>query len=125
MNKVTGLACDLGAISLFALLARIAHRSADQPVTLATWASTVWPFALGVIGSWAIIAAARWRGGQLAPAGVTTWLVTVVTGLGIWGIRHQAVPHWSFIIVASSMSALLLLGWRVAQSAWRKAPRGK
>ena len=41
------------------------------------------------------------------------WVITVVTGLVIWGLRNQAVPHWSFVIVATVMSALLMLGWRV------------
>ena len=40
------------------------------------------------------------------------WIITVVTGLVIWGIRNGDVPHWSFIVVATAMSALLMLGWR-------------
>ena len=39
-------------------------------------------------------------------------VLTVVTGLVVWGIRNQAIPHWSFILVATSVSALLMLGWR-------------
>jgi len=45
-------------------------------------------------------------------SGGIIWIVTVVTGLVIWGIRNQSIPHWSFIIVATTMSALLMLGWR-------------
>ena len=40
------------------------------------------------------------------------WLITLVVGLIIWGFYRDKLPHWSFVIVASSMSALLMLGWR-------------
>ena len=45
--------------------------------------------------------------------GGVVWVLAVVTGLGIWWARHATVPHWSFIIVASVTSALLLFGWRL------------
>ena len=41
------------------------------------------------------------------------WLATAITGLGIWALRNGEMPHWSFIIVATVMSGLLLLGTRL------------
>ena len=58
--------------------------------------------------------ALRGAGGGAIRYGVIVWLVTVLTGLAIWAARHAAVPHISFIIVATTMSGLLLLGWRAA-----------
>lgn len=109
ITKPTAIALDLVAIAAFALFARMAHQSDDMPLNLAGWASTVWPFALGVVLGWVIVLAGSRKDGD---RGVLVWLVTVITGLVIWGIRNQALPHWSFVIVASVMSALLMLGWR-------------
>ena len=98
---------DIVAIAIFALLARIAHRTDEMPLNIAGWASTVWPFLLGVALAWVISLALLKKGNAWV-----IWIVTVVTGLVIWTIRNQRIPHWSFILVASVMSALLMLGWR-------------
>ncbi|WP_227658999.1 MULTISPECIES: DUF3054 domain-containing protein [unclassified Corynebacterium] len=94
---------DALAIALFALLARVAHRSEDMPLTVTGWLSTLWPFLLGVALAWGLITALG-RGGATAASpwrslGVV-WPLTVAVGLSVWGLRHGAVPHWSFLIVA-------------------------
>ncbi|AZA10536.1 DUF3054 domain-containing protein [Corynebacterium gerontici] len=92
------LGIDLLAVFIFAILARLAHGGLSVVEVL----NTFWPFAIGaIIGN--VVAHGR---------GVPVWLSTVICGLGIWGVRHDAFPHWSFILVASVMSAILLLGWR-------------
>ena len=112
---------DVAAMMAFALMARIAHNSEELPLNFVGWLDTLWPFLTGIILGWLISLAAKWNQVKVAPAGVTIWIVAVVVGLGIWGVRHGAVPHWSFILVASSMSALLLLGWRgIAAAVSRK-----
>lgn len=111
--KLLPLAYDAVAIAVFAFLARVAHRSDDMPLTIPAWWSTYWPFLLGVVIAYIVLVAVDWNALKMKPAGVAVWLITVVTGLGIWGIRHSAFPHWSFILVASLMSALLLFAWRL------------
>lgn len=120
ITKPTAVALDFLAIAIFALLARLAHQSDDMPFNFAGWASTVWPFAIGVALGWVIVEFGL-RSKNSTADGTNTnttghspliWLITVVTGLVIWGIRNQALPHWSFVIVACVMSALLMLGWR-------------
>lgn len=106
VKKSTAIAIDLVAIAVFALLARMAHQSEDMPFNFTGFLSTLWPFVVGVVMGWIIVR--EGRGGR----GVWVWLITVVVGLAIWGVRNQAIPHWSFVIVATVMSALLLLGWR-------------
>lgn len=103
ISKPYAIAADYVAIAAFALLARAAHQSDDMPFNFTGWLSTLWPFALGVTLGWLI--ARENKGGII-------WAVTVITGLVIWGIRNGSIPHWSFIIVATTMSALLMLGWR-------------
>lgn len=105
------VAGDIAAIGIFALLARIAHRSEEMPLTVGGWLSTTWPFALGVLLGWAVVLLTGKDGRRLG-GGVMIWLITVIVGLSIWGVKHGQAPHWSFMIVAGSMSALLMLGWR-------------
>ena len=112
-SALSAFGLDILAIVIFALLARLAHNN-DSGLTLTGWAHTAWPFLLGVIIVWG----ALWfnllgaRGGYEFSVGAIVWFVTVVTGLVIWSIRNSAVPHWSFILVATTMSAVLLFGWR-------------
>lgn len=99
------LAYDIIAIFVFAVLARLAHGGLGIGEVLNTW----WPFALGVLIGWLTI---RGKDALAAKQGVIVWIITAVVGLAIWGMRHDQIPHWSFILVASIVSALLLLGWR-------------
>lgn len=104
---------DVLGVALFALFARIAHQTEEMPLNFSGWMQTVWPFFLGAVAGWVLLALT----GKVARAialssGVIVWLCTAIAGLAIWGIRHGEIPHWSFIIVASVMSGLLLLGWR-------------
>lgn len=103
ISKPSAIAADYVAIAAFALLARAAHQSDDMPFNFSGWLSTLWPFALGVTLGWLITR--ENKGGLI-------WIITVVTGLVIWGIRNGDIPHWSFIVVATAMSALLMFGWR-------------
>lgn len=111
ISKPTAIAADYVAIATFALLARAAHQSEEMPFNFTGWLSTLWPFALGVTLGWLITR--ENKGGII-------WIITVVTGLVIWGIRNHAIPHWSFIVVATTMSALLMLGWRGVAKLLRK-----
>jgi peptidoglycan/LPS O-acetylase OafA/YrhL len=121
MSRISALTADVVAISVFALFARIAHQTDDMPLNFAGWLSTLWPFLLGVALSWIVIVAAKWDGARLVPAGVSAWIITVVAGLGIWAARNGEFPHWSFMLVATIMSALLMLGWRaIAGSVGRR-----
>ena len=112
ITRPSAIAADYVAIAVFALLARAAHQSDDMPFNFTGWLSTLWPFALGVTLGWLI--ARENKGGII-------WAVTVITGLVIWGIRNGDIPHWSFIIVATTMSALLMLGWRGIAKLVKKA----
>lgn len=112
MNRVLVLLFDLIAIFLFAVFARMAHQSDGLELSVAGILNTFWPFALGTLIAFAIWVAAKWDGWKAAPAGVTVWVVTVIVGLGIWWYNNERFPHWSFILVAAIMSAILLFGWR-------------
>ncbi|MCT1492132.1 DUF3054 domain-containing protein [Corynebacterium sanguinis] len=103
IRKSYAIAADFVAIAAFALLARAAHQSEEMKFNFAGWLETFLPFAVGVALAWLITRENR---------GWLIWLITLVVGLIIWGFYRDKLPHWSFVIVASSMSALLMLGWR-------------
>lgn len=100
---------DALAILAFAIFARMAHKS--EPFTVVNILDTYWPFLVGVLIAW-VYFRLRHISGVLMSSGVIVWACTVCTGLGIWAANNGRVPHISFIIVASVMSGLLLLGWR-------------
>lgn len=103
---------DVLAVALFALMARIAHNTAELPFSWMGVLETGDPFLLGALGGLGVSALARWKAGKIAPTGVVVWLASAVVGLVWWGVRHHEVPHWSFMIVATVMSGILILGWR-------------
>ncbi|WP_441005925.1 DUF3054 family protein [Mycobacterium malmoense] len=47
----------------------------------------------------------------VAPTGVVVWLCTVVVGMALRKASSAGVAA-SFVVVAASVTALLLLGWR-------------
>lgn len=97
---------DIVAVFVFAVLARMAHGGLGVVAIL----DTFWPFAIGTLIAWIFI---RNRAANALNNGAVVWITTVICGLGIWAVRNGGVPHWSFILVASVMSALLLFGWRL------------
>ncbi|WP_342015296.1 DUF3054 domain-containing protein [Corynebacterium bovis] len=120
LSRGAAVAADVIAVLVFALLARIAHNSPELPLSVGGWISTAWPFVLGTLIAWGLLAA-----GVLRPARGTVvliWLSTVGVGLVVWGIRHTQVPHWSFMIVAAVTSAILLFGWRLISARLHRRP---
>jgi hypothetical protein len=49
----------------------------------------------------------------VAPTGIVVWLSTVVVGMLLRKATSAGVAA-SFVVVAATVTALLLLGWRVA-----------
>ena len=113
MSVTRTIVMDFFAIFAFAVLARMAHNTEADPFTLTNVLNTLWPFLVGGAIGHAICAGAKKDPLPVAPGGVIVWLATAATGLIIWALRNSAIPHWSFIIVATVMSGLLLLGTRL------------
>ncbi|AKK04149.1 DUF3054 domain-containing protein [Corynebacterium epidermidicanis] len=121
--KSAAFVFDVIAIIAFATFARLAHQSEDMPFGLSGILETVWPFLIGVLIAWATFLA-RKRVADTLPSGVIVWVCAVIAGLGIWAVNHGRIPHISFVIVATVMSGLLLLGWRgIARLATRNSRR--
>jgi peptidoglycan/LPS O-acetylase OafA/YrhL len=112
---VLALAGDIVCVLVFCALGRRSHA---EGLTLAGIADTAWPFLSGTALGWLI--SRGWRApSAVAPTGVIVWLATVVVGMVLRKASSQGVAT-SFIIVASVVTALLLLGWRAVAALVRK-----
>jgi Protein of unknown function (DUF3054) len=96
----------------------IGHRSHAEGLTLAGIAETAWPFLTGTAAGWVV--ARGWRGPlAVIPTGLIVWVCTVAVGMLLRRLSGQGVAV-SFIIVASIVTAVFLLGWRGAVMVLRR-----
>lgn len=103
------LAVDVVGVLVFCALGRRSH---DEGLNLTGIATTAWPFLTGTAVGW--LAARGWRRPTaVAPTGVVVWLSTIVVGMVLRKATSAGVAA-SFVVVATAVTALLLLGWRVA-----------
>lgn len=111
---LAALLADAVCVVVFCTIGRRSHA---EGLSLAGIAETAWPFLAGTAVGW--LAARAWRRPlALTPTGVVVWVCTVAVGMLLRRLSGQGVAV-SFIIVASLVTALLLLGWRGAAMALR------
>ncbi len=90
----------------------IGRRSHAEGITVTGVASTAWPFLTGTALGW--LASRAWRRPTVVvPTGLVVWLGTVVVGMVLRKASSAGVAA-SFVVVAASVTAVLLLGWRAA-----------
>lgn len=109
MQRPTWLVVDVIGVLVFCALGRRSHA---EGVTLTGVATTAWPFLSGTVVGWSLSCAWR-RPTAVAPTGVVVWLSTVVVGMLLRKASSAGVAV-SFVVVASTVTAILLLGWRAA-----------
>jgi hypothetical protein len=103
------LGIDVASVLMFCAVGRRSH---DEGLNVAGIASTAWPFLSGTVLGW--LASQAWRRPTaVVPTGVVVWLCTVAVGMLLRKATSVGVAA-SFVVVASSVTALLLLGWRAA-----------
>ena len=106
------LAADIACVLVFCALGRRSHA---EGVTLAGVAETAWPFLTGTALGW-LLAKGWQRPAALAPTGVVVWVCTVAVGMLLRKVDLFGPPKStaaSFIVVASLVTAVLVLGWRL------------
>lgn len=112
VRPATALLADVVCVLVFCTIGRRSHA---EGITIAGVAETAWPFLTGAAAGW--LATRAWRQpSALAPTGLVIWLSTVVIGM-LLRKATSAGTAVSFVIVASLVTAILLLGWRAAVSA--------
>jgi hypothetical protein len=103
------LGIDVACVLVFCAAGRRSH---DEGINVAGIATTAWPFLSGTALGW--LASQAWRRPTaVIPTGVVVWLCTVAVGMLLRKATSAGVAG-SFVVVASSVTALLLLGWRAA-----------
>ncbi|BBY39359.1 hypothetical protein MMAN_34930 [Mycobacterium mantenii] len=103
------LAVDVLGVLVFCAVGRRSH---DEGLNVTGVAVTAWPFLTGTVVGW--LASRGWRQPTaVRPTGVVVWLSTVVVGMLLRKATSAGVAA-SFVVVATTVTALLLLGWRVA-----------
>ncbi|MEU2256228.1 DUF3054 domain-containing protein [Nocardia xishanensis] len=114
MKRLVPVVVDALLVILFCVIGRRSH---DEAV-IAGLLKTLWPFAIGLAIGWAAAIAVARRAGRadgtlLWPTGVLVWLGTLCGGMVLRAISGQGVA-FSFLLVAATVLALFLLGWRAA-----------
>ncbi|BBX40420.1 DUF3054 domain-containing protein [Mycobacterium simiae] len=98
---------DVFCVLLFCAAGRRSH---DEGLNITGIATTAWPFLTGTIVGW--LAARAWRRPTaLIPGGVVIWLCTLVIGMLLRKASGAGVAT-SFVVVAATVTAVFLLGWR-------------
>ena len=103
------LAADVVGVLVFCAVGRRSHA---EGITVSGVASTAWPFLTGTVIGW--LASRGWRRPTaVVPTGVVVWVCTVAVGMLLRKASSAGVAA-SFVVVASSVTAALLLGWRAS-----------
>jgi hypothetical protein len=103
------LATDVVGVLVFCAVGRRSH---EEGLSVTGVASTAWPFLTGTVVGW--LASRGWRRPTaVVPTGVVVWICTVAVGMLLRKASSAGVAA-SFVVVASSVTAVLLLGWRAS-----------
>ena len=110
VKALPALVVDTVAVTVFAILGRSSHEEAN---TLLGVLSTAWPFLVGaVVGHLLCRMVADLRGDPTGwRPGLAVWASTLLVGM-VLRLTSGDTAAWSFVLVASIVLALFLLGWR-------------
>lgn len=97
-------------VVLVLVFAAVGRRNHAEGLTAGGVLATAWPFLAGLVAGWLLCRAwrspARWW-----PTGVGVWVATVAVGMLLRRASDEGTAT-SFVVVASVVLAVLLLGWR-------------
>ena len=113
------LLVDIVLVIIFCAIGRSTHDESNALVGLLT---TAWPFLSGLALGWIATFALyrdKFNPYLMLPTGVIVWVTTVAVGMLLRVVSGQGTA-FSFIIVASTVLAVFLLGWRGISAAIRK-----
>jgi hypothetical protein len=107
-RPVVAALLDVVLVVVFAAVGRASHAESN-PVVGAL--ATAWPFLVGTLVGWVVVRVLRGRWPVDVGPGVTVWFSTMLFGMLL---RHVtgAGTALSFVVVASVVLAVFLLGWR-------------
>ena len=109
---------DVVLLLVFVLIGRRSHGEAANIVGIVT---TLWPFLVGLLAGWLVTLAWR-RPLAVIWAGIPVWLMTVAVGMLLRTAVGQGVEV-SFIVVATVVLGVFLVGWRLVALPVRRRRR--
>lgn len=99
---------DVVCVLLFALGGHQSHEAgSSQLVTL----RIAWPFLVGALAGWVIVAARSWSARRVWPGGVTILAATYVLGMLLRLVSGRGISG-GFPVVTIIFLAITMLGWR-------------
>lgn len=109
---VWALVLDVVLVLVFAIIGRASHTESLDVVGVL---ETFWPFLAGLAIGW--LASQAWRRPfGIALPGISIWLITVIGGMLFRVISGQGTAL-AFVIVATVVLGILLIGWRAVAGA--------
>lgn len=114
----SAVAVDALCVLVFCAIGRRSHA---EGVTITGVAETAWPFLVGAAVGW-LVSRGWHRPLAILPTGVAVWVCTIAVGMLLRTANSGGVAV-TFVIVASVVTAALLLGWRGAVAALRLSVR--
>ena len=112
MNKsrriAVALLLDIFSVLLFVAVGRRNH---NESAGISGVIEVALPFLIALISGWLVTRA--WRSPQALSTGVVIWLITVVLGLALRNFLFDRGTATPFIIVATVVLGVLLVGRRL------------
>ena len=116
----SALLADAVCVIAFCAMGRRSHA---EGVTVSGVAETAWPFLAGAVIGWLVSRGWR-RPLAIAPTGIAVWVCTIAAGMVLRKANSAGVAV-TFVIVASTVTAALLLGWRAVAALTRRRSAGR
>lgn len=116
------LLIDIVLVVVFCAIGRSSH---DETNALTGLLTTAWPFLAGLAVGWIATVGLyreKFDAYLLVPTGVIVWIATVAVGMLLRVVSGQGTA-FSFVIVASTVLAVFLIGWRAIARVARKRLR--
>jgi len=119
MRVWSAVVADAACVVAFAAIGRRSHA---EGLDLIGVASTAWPFLAGAAVG--MLAGRIWRDPATLRSGLPVWLGTVVVGMLLRAATGGGI-QLSFVIVAATVLAVFLLGWRLLARLLSRARRAE
>ncbi len=99
---------DLVLVLVFAAVGRASHEETSPVLGVL---ATAWPFLVGAAVGWAVVRARSRRWATQVGPGIPVVVAAVVVGM-LLRVVTGAGTAFSFVVVATVVLSVLLLGWR-------------
>lgn len=109
---------DVAAVVVFVAIGRRSHDEAGNVVVGVLKVAA--PFVIALAVGW--LAARAWKRPQQLRTGVAIWIVTVALGMVLRHVVFDRGTAASFIVVATIVLGVFLLGWRLVVRRLDRSP---